>query len=42
MRQLADERRLNARVLARASEGARALLAEWVDSGWLFEETGDD
>jgi 50S ribosomal protein L16 3-hydroxylase len=42
MRQLADERRLDARALARASEGARALLAEWVDSGWLLEETDDD
>ena len=38
MRQLADERRLDARALARASEGARGLLAEWVDSGWLVEE----
>ena len=42
MRQLADERRLDARALARASEGARALLAEWVDSGWLIEVAGDD
>ncbi|MFC7408150.1 JmjC domain-containing protein [Hydrogenophaga atypica] len=42
MRQLADEHRLDARALARASEGARALLAEWVDSGWLIEVAGDD
>jgi 50S ribosomal protein L16 3-hydroxylase len=42
MRQLADERRLEARLLTRASDGARALLAEWVDSGWLLEEADDD
>jgi 50S ribosomal protein L16 3-hydroxylase len=37
MRQLADQREIDAQALARASEGARALLAEWVDSGWLLE-----
>jgi 50S ribosomal protein L16 3-hydroxylase len=35
MRKLADRRALGARELARASEGALALLAEWCEAGWL-------
>ena len=42
MRQLADQRALDAATLRRASEGARVLLADWVDSGWLVEGRGDD
>jgi 50S ribosomal protein L16 3-hydroxylase len=38
MRKLADERRLAPRDLARASEGARDLLASWAEAGWLREE----
>ncbi|MDQ0569385.1 50S ribosomal protein L16 3-hydroxylase [Variovorax paradoxus] len=35
MRRLADQRALGPRELARASDGARALLAEWCEAGWL-------
>ena len=35
MRQLADQRALDARQVARASEGAKALLQDWFDAGWL-------
>ncbi len=35
MRQLADQRRLDATEVGRLSVGARALLADWVDAGWL-------
>jgi 50S ribosomal protein L16 3-hydroxylase len=35
MRKLADERMLSREDLARASEGALALLASWRESGWL-------
>ncbi|MDH6593799.1 50S ribosomal protein L16 3-hydroxylase [Variovorax sp. TBS-050B] len=35
MRRLADRRALGPRELARASEGARALLAEWCEAGWV-------
>ena len=35
MRQLADQRRLDARALARASAGARKLLQSWCEAGWL-------
>lgn len=35
MRQLADERRLDARALAKASPAAVALLQDWCDDGWL-------
>jgi len=35
MRKLADRRALGARELARASEGALALLADWCEAGWL-------
>ena len=35
MRRLADERRLAVHDWRRASRGARGLLAEWADAGWL-------
>jgi len=35
MRTLADARTLNGRAVARASEGAQALLGEWCEAGWL-------
>jgi 50S ribosomal protein L16 3-hydroxylase len=35
MRQLADERRLDARDMAKASPAAVALLQDWCDDGWL-------
>ena len=35
MRRLADERRLEARAVRRASSAARSLLAAWFGSGWL-------
>ncbi|WP_432726237.1 JmjC domain-containing protein [Variovorax sp. W6] len=35
MRKLADRRALGPRELARASEGALALLGEWCEAGWL-------
>ena len=38
MRRLADQRVLGPRELARASEGARGLLGEWCESGWLHAE----
>jgi 50S ribosomal protein L16 3-hydroxylase len=34
MRRLADERGLEGRALARASEAARALLQSWCKDGW--------
>ena len=37
MRQLADERALDAKAVARASEAARELMLSWVDSGWLLD-----
>jgi 50S ribosomal protein L16 3-hydroxylase len=37
MRQLADERCLGPKALQRSSEGARALLREWCEAGWLHE-----
>ena len=37
MRQLADERCLGAKDLRRSSEGARELLQEWFEAGWLHE-----
>ena len=40
MRRLADRRRLGAGDLARASAGARELLASWHDAGWL--QSGSD
>ena len=36
MRRLADRRRLGAASVARASAGARDLLAEWVQTGWCL------
>ncbi|MDQ0032767.1 50S ribosomal protein L16 3-hydroxylase [Variovorax boronicumulans] len=35
MRKLADRRALGPRELARASEGALALLGEWCEAGWV-------
>ncbi len=35
MRRLADERRLDARLVRGASKGAKALLGEWFVAGWL-------
>jgi 50S ribosomal protein L16 3-hydroxylase len=35
MRRLADRRALGPRELARASEGALALLSEWCEAGWV-------
>lgn len=34
MRKLADQRRLGPRDLAQASEGALALLGDWIEAGW--------
>ena len=42
MRRLADEGALGAKELARASEGARSLLASWQQAGWVrSREEGD-
>ena len=38
MRKLADERRLDAADLARASDEALELLASWCEAGWVHEE----
>src|SRR3954452_6985972 len=38
MRRLADERRLSAAELARASQEARDLLASWCEAGWAHGE----
>lgn len=38
MRKLADRRALGPRELARASEGALALLAEWCEAGWVHAD----
>jgi len=38
MRALADRRALGAHELARASEGAQALIADWCEAGWLHAE----
>jgi len=40
MRHLADQRTLDGATVQRASEGARALLGEWYESGWLHRCTG--
>jgi 50S ribosomal protein L16 3-hydroxylase len=37
MRRLADDRRLGAAEVARASEGARELLRSWCEAGWAHE-----
>jgi 50S ribosomal protein L16 3-hydroxylase len=41
MRRLADQRRLDARELAAASEEARALLRGWCEAGWAHAEGGE-
>lgn len=41
MRELADQRRLPARSLARLSESARQLLDLWVQDGWLLRDGAD-
>ena len=38
MRRLADRRELQARDLARASDGALELLADWCEAGWAHAE----
>lgn len=38
MRRLADQRALGPRELARASDGALSLLAEWCEAGWLHAD----
>jgi 50S ribosomal protein L16 3-hydroxylase len=38
MRELADQRRLPARTLLRASDAARELLSDWAVAGWLHAE----
>ena len=38
MRKLADQRTLGPRELARASEGALALLGEWCEAGWIHAD----
>jgi 50S ribosomal protein L16 3-hydroxylase len=35
MRKLADQRSLDARDMARASEDARNLVTDWCDAGWV-------
>jgi len=40
MRALADRRSLGAAEVKRASEGARALLQDWFDAGWLHLQPG--
>jgi len=39
MRALADQRRLEAAAVRRASPEAQALLADWFDAGWLHADT---
>jgi 50S ribosomal protein L16 3-hydroxylase len=36
MRKLADNRELTAAEVAKLSEGARELLAQWGEDGWLY------
>jgi 50S ribosomal protein L16 3-hydroxylase len=38
MQRLADERRLDAATLRRASRAALELLALWKEAGWLHDE----
>jgi len=38
MRRLADERQLAAGEVARASQGARQLMGDWRDAGWLHDK----
>lgn len=42
MRLLADQRYLDAKALAKASDGAMALLQDWVDAGWLRQVTYEE
>ena len=42
LRQLADERRLDARAVDRLSEAAREALVQWLDNGWLKTLSGLD
>jgi 50S ribosomal protein L16 3-hydroxylase len=42
MRQLADQRQLDAKDLRRSSEDARALLQEWFEAGWLHGMKSDE
>jgi 50S ribosomal protein L16 3-hydroxylase len=42
MQRLADRRRLTAREVGGASEGARELLSQWCEDGWLQPEEHDD
>ena len=42
MRRLADERRLSARDLARASDDALELLSSWCDAGWAHVWAGGE
>jgi 50S ribosomal protein L16 3-hydroxylase len=37
MRALADARRLDAQALRKASRGARALVQQWKEAGWLHD-----
>ena len=38
MRELADRRRLAAGEVKRASAGARQLMSDWLEAGWLHDE----
>lgn len=40
MQQLADQRALAAAEVARLGEGARALLDDWAEAGWLHAQSG--
>jgi 50S ribosomal protein L16 3-hydroxylase len=42
MRRLADRRALSAREVAAASEGARALLRDWCEDGWVQAAPPDE
>jgi 50S ribosomal protein L16 3-hydroxylase len=35
MRQLADQRALSVAQMRKVSRGAKDLLADWLDAGWL-------
>jgi 50S ribosomal protein L16 3-hydroxylase len=38
MRRLANERRLSGAEVARASQGARSLISNWLQAGWLHDD----
>jgi 50S ribosomal protein L16 3-hydroxylase len=38
MHRLADQRRLGASEVARASQGARQLMTNWLEAGWLHDD----